>query len=587
MQIPDSFISELVLRTDIVDTVSQYMDLKRRGSSYKGLCPFHGEKTPSFTVSAEKQLFHCFGCGAGGDVISFVMRAESIDFIEAVKLLAGRAGMQAPEIDDGGASAAKGRVLELNRAAARWFHECLKTDTGANARKYVIERGLDPRTVKRFGIGYAPAGWDGVIKAMSALGFTKQELLDAGLALTGSKKDGFYDRFRNRLMFPIIDLREQVIAFGGRALDGSGAKYLNSPETMVFSKSRNLYALNFAKKSKRRAVLLAEGYMDVVSLHQAGVDFAVASLGTALTETQAALIKKYADKVYLAYDSDSAGRTAAERAIGILAKHDLSVRVIRLDGAKDPDEYIRRFGPDAFEKALEACESHIEYKLTDIAAKFDMKEAEQRLSYIKEAVAVLAGLDSLAEASVYSAKAAEIAGVDANVVDIEVKRERALLLRNEDKKTRRRELSPVKNFSPQTREVKYSDFRSARAEEELIALISSEPSAMAQAEDLEQGDFTSDLLGRLYSSFQRQYELGLPVTLGGLAGEFSASEMSHISAILSRPHNIGNVADQIRQYTEAIKLESTMRNARQSDTDESVQLITEEMSRKKGGGGTQ
>ena len=337
MAFPERFLDELTERNDIVDVVSQYVRLtKKSGANLFGLCPFHSEKTPSFSVAPDKQIYHCFGCGKGGGVINFIMEIENLSFPDAVAFLARRANMPLPEEAQSEDTSRRARFLQLNRDAARFFHETLKSPQGAPAQDYIRRRAISPAMVTRFGLGFAPDSWDSLANAMRKKGYGDQELFEAGLVKHG-KSGGVYDAFRNRLMFPVIDVRGSVIGFSGRILGDGEPKYLNSPETPVFSKSHNLFGLNLAKKSKNGYIILVEGNIDVVSLHQAGFDGAVASLGTSLTGEQARLISRYTNEVILCYDSDEAGRKAASRAIGILEKLDLKVRVLQVPGAKDPD----------------------------------------------------------------------------------------------------------------------------------------------------------------------------------------------------------------------------------------------------------
>ena len=416
-QFSEQFLQELSERNDIVDVVSGYVQLtKRSGSNLFGLCPFHSEKTPSFSVSPDKQIYHCFGCGKGGSVIGFIMEIENLSFPDAVGFLARRAGMAMPETEDNGASKRRERLLNLNRDAARFFHEQLKTPAGQVARDYIARRGLTGRTVTNFGLGFAPNTWSSLTDAMKRRGYSERELFEAGLVRQGKSGRGCYDTFRNRLMFPVIDVRGNVIGFSGRILDDGEPKYMNSPETPVFSKSHNLFALNLAKKSKSGYLILAEGNIDVASLHQAGFDSAVASLGTSLTPEQARLMSRYVNEVVIAYDNDGAGQKAAQRAISILEKLDVRVRVLRMDGAKDPDEYIGKFGADAFRNLLEQSENHVEYRLDSLKAGYDLAVDEQKVAYLQEAADLVAQLPDEVQREVYSMRLSEQTGVPKEAV---------------------------------------------------------------------------------------------------------------------------------------------------------------------------
>ncbi|MBQ8004310.1 MAG: DNA primase [Oscillospiraceae bacterium] len=429
MAFPREFMDELLARSDIVSVVSRYVSLSRRGSSNIGLCPFHNEKTPSFHVSSDKQFFHCFGCGAGGDVISFVMKIENIDFTDAVAKLAEWAGMEIPQSEYGaGERNRRRRAEEACRDAARFFHEKLREDGGEAARKYLLGRGLSPATITRFGLGFSPDTWSGLLDALTARGYTKAELLEAGLVTTG-KNGRIYDRFRGRAMFPIINVRGTVIGFGGRIMGDGEPKYLNSPESAVFNKRKNLYALNIAKSSRADFMLLAEGYMDVIALHQAGFDSAVASLGTSLTEEQAHLISKYKSRVVIAYDSDKAGRAATERAIDILKKTGLDVRVIEMSGAKDPDEFIKKFGREKYAKLIENALPAAEYRLAAARQELDLSDDKQRVAYIKSAVSQLARMSSAIEREIYAGRVAKETNVTRDAILQEAERERKRLIR--------------------------------------------------------------------------------------------------------------------------------------------------------------
>ena len=388
------FLDELSARNDIVDIVSQYVQLKKSGANYFGLCPFHNEKTGSFSVSPDKQIFHCFGCGAGGGVITFVMKAEGLSFPDAVRYLADRAGMQVPEQGEAERRAARhrDRLYALCKDAARFYYETLWKPENRVPQQYFIGRGLSRRTMNRFGLGYAPDSFHALLDAMTAKGYTHDELMDAGL-VSRSEKGRIYDRFRNRVMFPIIDVRGNVIAFGGRVMDDSKPKYLNSPETPIFHKSRNLFALNLSKTTKSDYFILAEGYMDVIALHQAGFDSAVASLGTSLTEEQARIIARHTEQIVISYDADGAGQSAAQRAIDILKKCDLQVKVLRIPGAKDPDEFIKARGAAAFRALIERSEDHNAFRIEQIASKYDLEDDEARVLFLKDAARMLAGKD--------------------------------------------------------------------------------------------------------------------------------------------------------------------------------------------------
>lgn len=394
-----SSINEVSRRNDLAEVVSSYVQLKRNGTSHVGLCPFHKEKTPSFHVDDDKQLFYCFGCGVGGTVFDFIMRAENLDFADSVRYLAQRAGVTLEEEQDRGGQHEENanirkRLLELNRLAARHFYENLLRPDAKIAHDYINRRGLDRKTAIKFGVGYAPDTWSDLLDAMRAKGYTDDELVLGGLAVKNDK-GRVYDKFRNRLMFPIIDVRGNVIAFGGRTLGDDQAKYMNSPETPVFHKGRNLFALNLAKQvGMKEGIVLVEGYMDVISLYQRGICNVVAGLGTALTEEQARLLRRYAACVYVCYDSDEAGQKAAQKAIGLLRDANNVVKVISFTGAKDPDEFILKKGPESFRALLKEARESVEYQLLRLRQRYDIYDLSQKISFLTEAAKVLAEIDS-------------------------------------------------------------------------------------------------------------------------------------------------------------------------------------------------
>ncbi len=405
--IPHEYVEEVVRRNDITDVVGSYVQLRHRGRTHTGLCPFHSEKTPSFVVYPETQSFYCFGCGAGGDVITFIKKISNLDYVEAVKLLAGRVGMPLPEEDDK-VGRLRSRVLGINRAAARFFYEQLNADTeeAKAARAYWRGRGLSDSTIRRFGLGYAPNDFSAMRRHLRGLGFSEEEMLASGI-VKRSEKGNVYDAFRGRVMTPIFDLRGNVIAFGGRVLGDEKPKYINSPETLVYKKSKAMFALNIAKKEPSRRYILCEGYMDVISLHQAGFNTAVAACGTALTPDQVRMLGEYADEVVLCYDSDEAGQKATARSLGLFAESPVKVSVLNIPGAKDPDEFIKKYGKERFESLLNGTANAIEYKLAKVREKYDLGRPADRVEYIKDAIKLLAGKVTPTERDVYAGRLAE------------------------------------------------------------------------------------------------------------------------------------------------------------------------------------
>ena len=530
----ESFLTDLAERNDIVDVVGSYVRLgKKSGSNYFGLCPFHNEKTPSFSVSPDRQTYHCFGCGKGGGVINFIMEIESLTFPEAVEFLAKKAGMTIPQEDRDQTSKRRQRIFALNKEAARYFYNQLVSDPSRRAVSYLQSRQISAATAKSFGLGYAPDSWDGFIDAMKALGFYENDLLDADLARK-SQKGSIYPSFRNRLMFPVIDVRGNVIGFSGRILGDGEPKYLNSKETAVFNKGKNLFGLNLAKKSKSGYLILVEGNVDVVMLHQAGFDCAVASLGTSLTDEQARLISRYTHELVIAYDSDGAGLKASQRAIDILSTLDVKVKVLRMSGAKDPDEYIKAHGADAFRKLIENSESQIDYRLADLASKYDLSIPEQKVDYLKDASRLVASFSGSVERQVYSMRIAENAGVPDDVVSKEVERQRRQLLSKAKKEDAGKELKVERNSQPAEKDLKYDDAPSAAAEEGVIRLLYLEPSLIKNAQ-IDSSDFSSDALGHIFTVLKEKIESGAPINMNVLANDLSASEIILLVRFTDKP----------------------------------------------------
>ncbi len=543
MAFPPSFIDELVARNPIEEVVGQYVNLRRSGANLFGLCPFHGEKTASFSVAPDKGIYYCFGCHKGGGVINFQMEIEGLSYPDAVRALAKRAGMEVPEDDQyRNRYQEQERLWALCKEAARYFHRQLYTPEGAAGLDYARKRGMTKAVLTSFGIGFAPDSWDGLVKAMHAKGYTDKELIGAGLVSESQKKQGaIYDRFRNRLMFPIIDVRGNVIGFGGRVMDNSTPKYLNSPETLIFNKRKNLFALNFAKKSKQGFLILVEGYMDALSLHQYGFDCAVASLGTALTEDCAALLTRYTDRVVLIYDGDAAGQKATQRAIPILEKAGLQVNVLQMRDAKDPDEFLKKFGADRFKLLLQESSNRVEYQLGAILKKYDLTQDDQRVDYLQEAARLICTLGSPVRQEVYGRRVAETAKISYDAVKIEVDKARKRRLKAEKKKQEAIDLAPARALQPKANSIRYDNMRSAMAEEGLLSLIFREPSLMDKAEALKEEDFSSPFLGKVFSMLRQRYKAGLSVSLSVLE-DVTQEEMSHLVGISQR--NQGPVSEQ-------------------------------------------
>lgn len=418
MAIPQSFLDQLKMSCDIETIVSSYVSLKRSGRTSKGLCPFHSEKTASFTVYHDSQSFFCYGCQKGGDVITFIREIEHLDYVEALRFLAERVGIPFPEEEQEDPSLRiKPLIYEINRAAAHYFHSCLRGEQGAPGREYLMgQRQLSTKTVTKYGLGYAPPGWDNLRNYLRGKGYSDEQMLQAAVVSRGRDGKSVYDTFRNRVIFPIIDIRKNVIGFGGRVLDDSKPKYLNSPDTPVFKKSRNLFSLNFAKNVSGDKLILAEGYMDVIAMNQAGVENVVATLGTALTPEQARLMATYAKEIIIAYDSDGPGRTATNRAVGLLEEVGLKTRILDMKGAKDPDEFIKKYGVERFKMLIDDARNVTEYQIGVIRAKYDLGAPDQQSAYLQEATAYLSTVPNKIEREIYAGKLAAETGALKEVI---------------------------------------------------------------------------------------------------------------------------------------------------------------------------
>ena len=549
--IPDQFLQELKYRSDIEQIIGSYVNLRRRGRTLSGLCPFHSEKSPSFTVYPENQSFYCFGCGAGGDVISFIRRIENLDYMESIRFLAQRAGMQVPEEagDDRSARLRK-RILELNRDAARYFHRNLMSEAGRPGRAYLIGRGLTKATITHFGIGYASEGWNGLTDAMKKLGYTKEELLAAHLANEG-QRGGYYDIFRNRAIFPIIDLRGNVIAFGGRNLGEKGPKYLNSSDTPVFKKSRNLFALNFAKGSDRKELILCEGYMDVVSMHQAGFTNAVATLGTALTEEQSRLIAQYTGEVVLSYDSDAPGQTATRRATGLLEAAGVKIRVLSIPDAKDPDEFIKAKGAAEFSKLLVNAVHYISFEIACIQRKYNLKNPEHRVRFATEAAEILAKLDSEIERNVYLGEVSRVTGVEEEAIRSEIRK----LVQKEDAAYQREAEKRQQNLKNYTPEGRRKDKGLLEAQRSLLYYAAQHQGIYDTLKEiLEEDDFTEGIYWRTFGDIGDLWQNAGHVFPADLVSRFEdAKEQKQVTEIFAVQLPTENGADMEKAINEQVK----------------------------------
>lgn len=578
MAFPASFLDELAARNPIEDVVGQYVALTRRGSNLFGLCPFHSEKTASFSVAPDKGIYYCFGCHKGGGPVNFIMEIESLDYPDAVRFLAKRAGLEVPEDGEYRSTYKKQeRLRNLCKDAARYFHSQLLEEAGRPAREYLARRGLTKQTVTRFGLGFAPDGWSGLMDTMTKKGYTKEELLDAGL-LSKNQKGNLYDRFRNRLMFPIIDVRDNIIGFGGRVMDDSKPKYLNSPESMIFNKRKNLFALNVAKKSKQGRIILTEGYMDAISLHQYGFDCAVASLGTALTEEHAQILAKYTNQVILTYDGDEAGQNATRRAIPMLERAGVQVKVLRMQGAKDPDEFLKKYGADKFKVLLERSENHAEYRLLSLQNQYDLTLDEQRIQFLKEAAELVASLSNAVEREIYGARAAEAAGITPEAMKVEVDKAYSRRTARERKKQERTDLDVVAQRQPKEKSIRYANVSSATAEEGVLRQILLEPQALEGLKLLPE-QFSSPVLGKAFGLLRQRHDAGLSVELRALEQEMTPAEMNLLTDVVSRQGEL--VSEQALSDYVAVVRDNYEKTARSGDKMDAMRAMQARMKEKK------
>lgn len=595
MPFPQNFLDELTARSDIVDVVGSYVQLTRKGANYFGLCPFHSEKTGSFSVSPDKQIYYCFGCKKGGGVINFIMEEENLSFPDAVRFLANRANMEVPEEDgDREAGHRRQRLLDLNRDAARFYYQMLQQPEGRAVQDYLDRRQIRKTTAVNFGLGASLDQWDTLITAMTSRGYTKSELLTAGLAVQ-NKSGGIYDKFRNRLMFPVIDVRGNVVAFGGRVLDHAEPKYMNSSETPVYSKRRELYALNLAKKSKRPNIILCEGNIDVVTLHQAGFDNAVASMGTALTQEQTRLLSRYTKELVLCYDNDNAGKIATERALQILNNSEFAVRVLQLPnrkledgtmGKQDADDFIKNYGPGAFERLLSGSENGIEFRLAQTAGKYDLTDDQQRLGYAEEVSELLAGLESPVERDIYTVRAAEAAKLTPEAMKLEVQRAFKRRMGKERRARERRGLNPAAELQPKERAMHYTNVRSAMAEEGILRLLLLDDSLFPAEPPLREDEFSSPLLGKVFKLLWGQKAQQSTPKLTSLAGELSGEEMSHVTNLCQKPESVANGRQALADYIAVIRHEAEKRAG--AGTVDPLLAVTEKFKdQKKSNGGKQ
>ncbi len=588
MAIPEQILAEIKYRNDIETVVSQYVTVKRAGKNLVGLCPFHNEKTPSFTLYPENGSFYCFGCGAGGDVFTFTRLIENLDYIEAVKLLADKAGVTIPEkgYDDSFARL-KQRILDINREAARFFHEHLMSDRGKWARDYLLGRGLTMSTIKHFGLGAAPDSWDELLCHLKSKGFKDDELLQANVVSKSSRSGKLYDRFRNRVMFPIINLRGNVIAFSGRARPDTDekAKYINSSDTVVYKKSQNLFGINFAKNHCSDRVILVEGNMDVVSLHQAGFPNTVAPLGTAFTEEQVKLLSRYTKEIVITMDADAAGQKAVMRAIETMQNSGLPIRVLVLPECKDPDEFIKKNGAARFKALIEGAVNEIDYRLLMAAQGINLLADDGKIKYLQEAAKILSTVTDSIAVDLYISRLSEKYGVSKTALADKISQYRKNLVKEHKKQEirevvsprfKRDELNPEKHLNP----------RAAKAEETVLSILIQHPDLFDKAyEQLRPEDFITAFNKALYEEFSLILKSNSDIDLGAIGDRFSPAEIGYIVYLQNNVSSEKNAATVLNDCIKILKSEKFLKdigNGEASSTDDWEKQLNDLINLKKG-----
>lgn len=555
MALSESFLQDLRLKTDIYDVISTYVTLKKRGSTYVGLCPFHNEKTPSFTVYPDTQSFYCFGCAAGGDAVGFMKRIENLDYIDAVKALAQRAGMQMPEenIYDDSLAKKRRKILEINRESARFFNSYMMSEEGSVGHNYFLNRGLSEKTIKRFGLGFAPDSWDALLKHLKGLGYSIGDMVDAGVVKKGQK--GYYDNFRNRVMTPIIDVRGNVIAFGGRVLDDSKPKYINTGDTLVYKKTNELFALNLAKDSGSETMILCEGYMDVIAMHQAGFTNAVAGCGTALTSEQVRLISRYAKEVILAYDADEAGQKARDKAINLFSQTDIKIKIPILSGGKDPDEIIKNVGRERFKGMLEGASNETEFAIVNLRGKHNINTTQGKIDFINDCIKILVNVSPV-EQDLYVSRLAEEIGVDKNSIKAQLDDYRR-------KYKRRSASSEYKAIINQSiRDNKKQEIyaaastRQIKAEQRLLGLLLLYPDCIKLCEGFDTELLSAGFIRNTFKLTIQKIENGEDTSLINYSGILSDNEMGMLSGIIARSKNSLNAKKEFKDCLKILEEEN-------------------------------
>ena len=566
MRIPEETVNEILDRTDIAEYISRYVPLKRAGSVLSGSCPFHSERTPSFTVFPNTRSYYCFGCGAGGNVVNFAMGINALDYGEALRLLAKEAGIDVPEsYEEKTSGVKKGRIYEANKEAARFFHQCLLSENGKKALGYLEGRGLSATTVKRFGIGYSPDSWNALYDLLRRKGFTDEEL-DAAFLCKKGKNGNMYDIFRNRIMFPLISTTGEVLGFSARRLnENDERKYVNTSDTPVFKKSKFVFALNMAKAHGASELIMCEGCADAIALHQAGFDGAVATLGTAITPEQSRTLAKYTKKIYLCYDSDSAGQAAAEKGIKLLTQLGISSKVVEVKGAKDPDEYIKKFGAEGFRKLISSADGEIDFLIRKAVGSLDLSVSENKLKAVSNVSEVLKDLETIAEREIYSARAAEIIGVSKEAVSESVKRKRKSIEKKGKKEFEKKEMLKSMGVGDRTNKDKLSMPGEALLEEKLLGILLIQPDLYKYASGrINEGLFFTEFGKRIFSVFKEDFEKGTEVIIS--KEELLPEETAAVAKLIALRQSHGdNTKEALLLITEALE-----KKKRQSEADKAI-----------------
>ncbi len=571
MRFSEGFLEDVKDKNDIVDVISSYTTLKKSGTSYVGLCPFHSEKTPSFHVSSDKQLYYCFGCGAGGTIINFIEAAENLDFLETVRFLAERAGIAVPEenMEDTAETRLKNRIFEMNKIAGKTYFKMLNSSAGSVALSYLRNRGLKDETITKYGLGYSLDSWDFMYRTLKSKGYGDDEIVKSGLCV--NKNGKIFDFFRNRVMFPVMDVRGNVIAFGGRDLGDGMPKYLNTGDTPVFKKRYNLFNLNIAKNIKTDFIILAEGYMDVIALYQGGFGNAVASLGTSFAPEHSRLLKRYTQKVVISYDSDAAGRNAAVKAAAILKKDGIKVKVLKISGAKDPDELIKKFGPEAYQEAINSALSGIEFDLMGIYPEGGFTDDDERVEYVKKAADILKYTQGRLELEVYAKKTAELSGVSYETVMAYV----------EDKKKKEKKYKEI-NFE------KSVIIRKRSAEDTLIKIIAENSSYFSKIKDkISIDDFESELNKKIYDIICDFNSKGIKFDVSQIFNRLSSDEAKEAGKLFIEKEPVGDfdsffesLIDKVREEREKKQREERILDGDDADLLEYANKIKEKQQKK-------